>query len=183
MFGYHRTNQPAIATRSPATNRRASRAVATNAARGNNAIVMISAIGSTGMFVEVTMGVSSKNDDATTNPRLTPIAASAAFRSLVRTGMSSSGTSSASEMRSRIRMSTPIPTTRAMAAARPLSRKSGMRVGHACEPGLAASTRTNPQSGRWKSHSVVGASMAAAPTSLASSHVRRDAPFHSSARK
>jgi len=40
-------NQPAIATTAPRTNRRASRAVATNAAIGRSAIVTTRAIGST----------------------------------------------------------------------------------------------------------------------------------------
>ena len=172
-----------MATRSPATNRRASRAVATNAASGNRAIVTISAIGSTGMFVEVTMGVSSKNAEATTNPRLTPSAASPAFRSLVPRGTLSSEASSASDRRSRTRISTPTPTTSAMAVARPLSRKSGIKVGQARESGLTASTRTNAHSGRWSNQSVVGARTTAAAASRIRSHVRREAPCHTSARK
>ena len=127
MFGYQRTNQPTIATTRPATNRRASRAVATKAASGSRASVTTIAIGSTGMSVgrdQRLVGEERRGGhegDAHARRRRSP-----ALRSFSMTSARSCSSSSASDSRSRIRSRTPIPTTIAIAAARPLSTKSGI---------------------------------------------------------
>ena len=60
---------------------------------------------------------------------------------------------------------------------------SGMTAGQAAEPGFTDSTPTNQHSGRDNSHISTGPTMARAPATRATSHVRRDGPCHSSAAK
>ena len=58
-----------------------------------------------------------------------------------------------------------------------------MTGGQAAEPGTARSTPTKPHSGRVNSQRIAGPRIAIAAATRANSHVRRDAPCHSSAVK
>ena len=58
-----------------------------------------------------------------------------------------------------------------------------MSGGQAAESGTARSTPTKPHSGRENSQSIAGPMIAIPAAILANSHVRRDAPFQSSAAK
>ncbi len=54
---------------------------------------------------------------------------------------------------------------------------------HAWEPSFTESVPAIPHSGRRMSHRITGPMSAVAAATRASSHVRRDAPCHSSAMK
>ena len=56
-----------------------------------------------------------------------------------------------------------------------------MTAGQAAELGFAIDTPTRAHSGRENSHIAAGATIATAPAMRTQSHVRREAPCHSSA--
>ena len=73
--------------------------------------------------------------------------------------------------------------TMAIATARGVIVTSGISVGQACESAFMSVTRTRAHSGRWNTYIRNGSRTAAPAESRASSHVRREGPCHSSARK
>ena len=70
-----------------------------------------------------------------------------------------------------------------IAAVWAVTTRFGMIGGQAAESGTARSTPTKPHNGRASSHRIAGPMIATPAATCAKSHVRRDAPCHSSAAK
>jgi len=147
---------------------------------------MTRAIGSTGMFVNVMIGVSGRND-ATNRPIATTAPATTSERNaaVIRVD-SASGSSSSTGSNARKRstmISSPAPAISVNAAALTVRTNCGITAGQAAELGLTESTPTIAHSGRSRIHSNAGATIAMPAAIRARAHVWRDAPCHSSATK
>ncbi len=185
MLGYQMTNHSAAAQTTPATNRRASRAVNTNQAARPSGTNRPTATTSGEKPTILTSTVSSRRMPA----RTTPTEASATLSARPRRRRPGSGDPSGPSGRSSRRScQTSATTARPMTRTRPAVRavrtiSPGGVATQACEPGSTAVTRAKAQSGARRNQRSAGPRIATAAAARARSHVQADAPCQSSARK